>query len=118
MATITRFDDLSPELILCIFDFLSSADRYKSFFDYDDRLRVLVKKRTEFSRKELNADILRFSTLHSWYKHLSFHNGGNLYFIIPAQGQQPRYNFDPRVTDSNGLHRWFLYDGEEKKNFE
>jgi len=114
MATVTRFDDLSPELILCIFDFLSTADRYKSFFDYDYRSRVLVKKHTGFSRKGLDADILRFSTLHSWYKHLSFENGGSLYFIIPKQGQQPRYSFDPRIIDSNGLHWWFLYHGWEK----
>jgi hypothetical protein len=114
MGTITRLDDLSSELILCIFDFLSPADRYKSFFEYDYRLRVLVKKRTEFSRKKLNADILRFSTLHSWYKHLSFVNGGNLYFIVPGQGEQPRYSFDTRVTDSNGLHWWFIHEGAEK----
>ncbi len=110
---ITRFDDLSAEVILCVLDFLSTADRYKSFFDYNDRLRALVKKRTEFSRKDLNADILRFSTLHSWYKHLSFDNGGSLYFIVPMQGQQARYSFDPRITDSNGLHWCFLYGGEE-----
>jgi hypothetical protein len=114
MSTIiTRFDDLSPEVILCILDFLSTADRYKSFFDYDYRLHVLVKKRTEFSRKDLNGDILRFSTLHSWYKHLSFDNGGSLFFIVPTQGQQSRYNFDPCITDSNGLHWWFLYDDQQ-----
>jgi hypothetical protein len=114
MSTIiTRFDDLSPEVILCILDFLSTADRYKSFFDYDYRLHVLVKKRTEFSRKDLNADILRFSTLHSWYKHLSFDDGGSLFFIVPTQGQQPRYHFDPRIADSNGLHWTFLRGGKE-----
>jgi hypothetical protein len=113
MAAVTRFDDLSPELVLCIFDFLSPADRYKSFFEYDYRLRVLVKKRTEFSRKKLNADILRFSTLHSWYKHFSFVNGGNFYFIVPKQGEQPRYSFDTCVTDSNGLHWWFICESNE-----
>ncbi|CAF2507677.1 unnamed protein product [Rotaria sp. Silwood2] len=113
MVTITRFDDLSPELILCIFDYLSSFDRYNSFFNYDYRLHELVKKRTEFSRKELNADILRFSTLHSWYKLLSFDNDGMLCFIIPTKGQQPRYSFDPRVTDANGLHWWFISDVRE-----
>ena len=114
MAEVTRFDDLSPELVLCVFDFLSPADRYKSFFEYDYRLRVLVKKRTECSRKELIADVLRFSTLHSWYKHLSFVNGGDSYFIVPRQGEQPRYSFDTRVTDSSGLHWWFIREGAKK----
>jgi hypothetical protein len=110
MASVTCFDDLSPELILWIFDFLSPADRYKSFFDINSRLRSLVKKYTKLSRKGLDADILRYSTLHSWYKHLSFDNGGDLYFIVPAQGQQPRYSFDPRITDADGLHWWFIYE--------
>jgi hypothetical protein len=114
MSTITCFDDLSPEVILCIFDYLSPADRYESFFECNSRLRVLVKQRTEFSRKKLEGDILRFSTLHSWYKHLSFDNGGDIYFIIPRKGEQPRYSFDPCVTDSNGLHWWFLYHRAEK----
>lgn len=114
MATITCFDDLSSELILCVFDYLSVADRFKSFFDCNSCLRTLVKRHTKFSREELDADILRFSTLHSWYKHLSFENGGSLYFIIPMQGQQKRYSFDTRVTDSDGLHWWFLYHGSEK----
>ncbi|CAF4122799.1 unnamed protein product [Rotaria sordida] len=113
MVTITRFDDLSPELILCIFDYLSPYDRYNSFFNCNYRLHELVKKRTEFNRKELNADILRFSTLHSWYKHLPLDNDGMLYFIVLIKGQQPRYSFDPCVTDANGLHWWFIYEGGE-----
>lgn len=113
MANITCFDDLSPELILCIFDYLPAADRFKGFFDCNSRLRTLVKKHTEFSRQELDADILRFSTLHSWYKHLSFENGGTLKYIVPMQGQQMRYSFDPCVTDTDGLHWHFIDHGYE-----
>ncbi|CAF1135189.1 unnamed protein product [Adineta steineri] len=68
----------------------------------------LVKRWTQYSRKGLDADILRFSTLHSWYKHLEFENGGSLYFIWPQKGQQLRYSFDPCVTDDIGLHWHFI----------
>jgi hypothetical protein len=106
---ITTFEQLSTEIILCIFDFLSPVDRYDAFFDSNYRLRSLVKKWTQYSRKELDADINRFSTLHSWYKHLEFKDGGTLYYIWPKRGQQLRYSFDPRVTDPIGLHWHFIY---------
>lgn len=43
-------------------------------------------------------NILRISDLHSWYKHL-----GNFTKAYPllAQGEEPRYGFDPRFTDEN-----------------
>ncbi|CAF3863469.1 unnamed protein product [Rotaria sp. Silwood1] len=107
--SITTFEDLSSEVIIYILDFLSPADRYNAFFDCNSRLRSLVKRWTQYSRKGLEADILRFSTLHSWYKHLDFKNGGTLYFICPRKGQQLRYSFDPRVSDSVGLHWRFIY---------
>ena len=109
MSEITCFESLPTEVIIEIFGYLSVADRYKSFFDCNIRLRLITKQRTEFSRKNLNRDILRFSTLHSWYKHLEFADGGTLYFIVPRQGEQERYHFNPQVTDRNGLHWWFLY---------
>ena len=108
-ANITTFEQLSPEIILSILDFLSPADRYDAFFDSNFRLRSLVKRWTRYSRKALDADISRFSTLHSWYKHLEFTDGGTLYFIWPKRGQQMRYSFDPQVTDTIGLHWHFIY---------
>ncbi|CAF3399052.1 unnamed protein product [Rotaria sp. Silwood2] len=108
-TNITTLDELSSEIVLSIFDFLSPVDRYNAFFYSNSRLRSLVKRWTQYSRKGLDADICRFSTLHSWYKHLHFENGGTLYFIWPQKGQQPRYRFDPRVTDALGLHWHFIY---------
>ena len=101
---ITTLDDLPSELILFIFKYLSVTERYESFFDYDTRFRQLVKRWTSYSREALDADIQRFSTLHSWYKHLSFENGGSEYFIIPQVGQQARYSFDPCINDTTGVH--------------
>ena len=108
-ANVTTFEQLSPEIILSILDFLSPVDRYNAFFDSNSRLRSLVKRWTRYSRKALDADISRFSTLHSWYKHLQFTDGGTLYFIWPRRGQQLRYSFDPEVTDTIGLHWHFIH---------
>ena len=106
---ITTFEQLSSEVILSILDFLSPVERYDVFFDSNSRLRSLVKRWTQYSRKALDADISRFSTLHSWYKHLGFAEGGTLYFIWPGRGQQLRYSFDPQVTDASGFHWHFIY---------
>ena len=108
MSGKTCFDDLPTEVLFEILDYLSVADRYKAFFDCNYRLRLITKKQTEFSRERLDKDIQRFSTLHSWYKHLSFENGGSLFYLIPQKGEQERYSFDRRVTDVDGLHWWFL----------
>ncbi|CAF3881839.1 unnamed protein product [Rotaria sp. Silwood1] len=105
--SITTFNDLSSELILCIFEYLSVADRYKSFFNYDTRLRQLVKRWTSYNRKELDADISRFSTLHSWYK-MSLRNGGVQFFIYPRQDQQPR-NYCSGDINAPNLHWWFIW---------
>lgn len=40
---------------------------------------------------------------------MEFKNGGTLYFIWPRIGQQKRYSFDPRITDSAGLHWHFIH---------
>lgn len=105
--TITKFDDLSPELILCILEYLSIADQYKAFFNCNTRLRQHIRQWISYSRKELDADILRFSTLHSWYK-MSLHNGGVEFFIYPRQGQQP-YNYITSDNVSSDLHWWFIW---------
>ncbi|CAF3596936.1 unnamed protein product [Rotaria sp. Silwood1] len=106
--SITVLDDLSSELILCIFEYLSAVDRYKSFFGCNTRLGHLVKRWTSYSRKQLDADIERFSTLHSWYKHLAFKDGGTEFIIFPQKGEQPRNSIDPSITDTAGLHWFFL----------
>jgi hypothetical protein len=93
-SPVIRFDDLPSEIVLCIFDFLSVADRYKAFFDLNLGLRLLVKRWTEYSRTELSSDIQSFSTLHSWYKHLHFQDGGESFFIRPGIGKQIRYGSD------------------------
>lgn len=114
--TVTTFNDLSSELILCIFEYLSVADRYKAFFDCNTCLRQHVKRWTSYSRKELDADILRFSTLHSWYK-MSVRDGGVTFFIYPHQGQQP-YNSATADADdvSSDLHWWFIWH-QDKPTF-
>ena len=105
--SITTLNDLSSELILCIFEYLSVADRYKSFFNCDTRLSQLVKRWTWYSRKGLDADILRFSILHSWYK-LSLRDGGPEFYIYPRQGQEP-YNSMSIDSNSPDLHWWFIW---------
>ena len=103
----TKFDDLSSEVILCVFDYLSVADRYNAFFDFNRRIRSLVKKWTNFSRRDLLADIRRFSTLHSWYKHLRFSDGGTICYLCPMRSRQQRNTRDHRSTDSGGWHWHF-----------
>ena len=43
-------------------------------------------------------DIIRFSKLHSWYKHLGKFEKA---YPLLAQGEEPRYDFDPSYTDLN-----------------
>ena len=62
--SIATFNDLSSEIILCILKYLSVPDRYRSFFEYDTRLNQLVKQRTSYSRKALDADILRIHLIY------------------------------------------------------
>jgi len=107
MNKISRFDYLSNELIVCIFDYLEPAENFQSFFDYNDRLRKLVKRYVNYNRRALDKDIERFSTLHSWYKHLDFYDGGVTFYMVPLKGEQERYNFDPCISDYAGIHWHF-----------
>ncbi|CAF2534476.1 unnamed protein product [Rotaria sp. Silwood2] len=100
-------DRLPNEIIICIFAYLKPEDKFHSFFDYNERLRKLVKRYTTYSRLELEKDINRFSTLHSWYKHLDYIADGEAFYIIPLIGEQPRYSFDPRISDYIGIHWHF-----------
>lgn len=107
MANISTFDCLSNELIICIFDYLKPAENFQSFFDCNDRLQKLVKRYVTYSRRALDKDIERFSTLHSWYKHLHFVDGGVTFYMVPLKGEQERYNFSPSISDPIGIHWHF-----------
>lgn len=71
-----------------------------------------MKKYIEFvfdnntAMPDCEQDIIRLSSLHSWYKHL-----GDFTIAYPLLmcGEEPRYSFDPRFTDEdqNNFH-WTL----------
>lgn len=46
-------------------------------------------------------DILRFSDLHSWYKHL---DNFNIAYPLLLRGEEPRYSFDPNFDDKDQLN--------------
>jgi hypothetical protein len=55
----------------------------------------------------LYQDFLRFSTLHSWYKHNPF-DGRDFYFYM-KKGQQIRHPIDPQVDDKENMNmHWFF----------
>lgn len=55
--------------------------------------------------KTLFQDFRRFQSLHSWYKHIRLE--GEEFYFYQAVGEQERYGFDPRTTDTLGLHWHF-----------
>jgi len=107
MSQIFTFNSLPNEVIVSIFEYLTAAENFHSFFNINDRLRKLVKRNVRFSRRDLDKDIERYSTLHSWYKHLSYTDDGDTFYLIPLKGEQPRYHFDERIKDYNGIHWHF-----------
>jgi hypothetical protein len=107
MSKISTFNYLPNEVILSIFEYLTAAENFHSFFNINDRLRKLVKRYVRFSRRDLDKDIKRFSTLHSWYKHLDYTDDGDTFYLIPLKGEQSRYSFDTRISDYNGIHWHF-----------
>ena len=110
MNEISTFDCLPNELIIGLFDYLEPAESFQSFFDYNNRLRKLVKCYVKYNRRTLNQDIKRFSTLHSWYKHLDFHDGGVTFYMVPLKGEQERNSINPRISDRIGIHWHFRKD--------
>lgn len=106
----STFETLPNEILCCIIQYLDPAECFRILFTMNYRLRKLVKCYVRYSRVELERDIKRFSSLHSWYKHLSFKNDGDIFYILPRKGQQLRYGFDPCVSDYNGIHWRFLDD--------
>ena len=57
--------------------------------------------------KLLREDFLRFSKLHSWYKHIPF--DGLPFYFYKKIGQQIRHHIDPQVDDKLGEH-WHFSD--------
>lgn len=93
------------------------AKKKRKFFGEDDNNgNKKPKSNTNtdiiFNEEQIYKDIVRLSTLHSWYKHLSDAGNSkiiNEFYFIPLKGEQIRYDFDPRVNDSHGIH-WHLID--------
>lgn len=108
MQNQSTFDSLPNDVILCIFDYLKPHEKFQGFFDCNARFRKLVKCYTDYSRRALDKDIQRFSTLHSWYKHLRFVDDGVPFCMVPMKGEQARYNFSPCISDSTGVHWHFI----------
>jgi hypothetical protein len=104
MSHTSTFDHLPNEIIICIFDYLKPDEKFRSFFDCNDRLRKLVKRYVIYSHRELDKDISRFSTLHSWYKHLSYDDDGETFYLVPSKGEQRRYDLP---YDHTGIHWHF-----------
>ena len=98
---------LPNELIICVFRYLELVESFQSFFDCNSRFRKSVKRYVPCDRRALDFDIERYSTLHSWYKHLNFDDGGVIFYQVPLKGEQARYNFDPCVFDRHGIHWHF-----------
>ena len=111
MSNISTFECLSNDIIVCIFDYLEPHEKFQAFFKCNNRLRKLVKRYVTYSRRALVEDIDRFSTLHSWYKHLHYHDDGVPFYMVPLKGQQMRYHFDPQVSDPVGIH-WYFRQGQ------
>lgn len=53
----------------------------------------------------LRTDFERWSTLHSWYKHISL--SGETWWAYQRIGQEPRNGVCPQVEDISGTHWWF-----------
>jgi len=53
----------------------------------------------------LRKDFLRFSRLHSWYKHIPIE--GDDFYVYQDIGEQPRNGVHPDVQDLSGIH-WHI----------
>lgn len=53
----------------------------------------------------LRKDFLRFSRLHSWYKHIPIE--GAEFYVYQDIGEQPRNSIDPEIKDQSGMH-WHI----------
>ena len=53
----------------------------------------------------LRKDFLRFSRLHSWYKHIPIE--GEEFYVYQDIGEQPRNGVHPQIQDLSGIH-WHI----------
>ena len=59
----------------------------------------------------IKKDLVRFSTLHLWFKLLPYE--GREYLAFPWKGEQPRNCISPRVNDSESEdYHWWFWDAE------
>lgn len=67
-----------------------------------------VPTNEETKKQLLIEDFQRFSQLHSWYKHLPIDGEDHVFLLL--EGQQPRYTFNPCLTDPcpTNMH-WHFY---------
>ncbi|CAF1496088.1 unnamed protein product [Adineta ricciae] len=107
MANISTFEHLPNELIIDVFTYLQPAQNFHSFFYCSQRFRKLIKQYVNYSRHDLDKDIVRFSTLHSWYKHLTYVNGGTTFFLIACKGEQDQYSYSPWMCVYDSIHWHF-----------
>jgi hypothetical protein len=59
-------------------------------------------------------DFLRFSKLHSWYKHIPLE--GDIFVAYLKKGQEIRHPIDPQVIDSSNNHWHFSLVDNYKSN--
>ena len=62
----------------------------------------------------MKTDFLRFSKLHSWYKHIPLE--GDSFIAYLEKGEQIRHNVDPQVIDSSNNHWHFSLVNNYKSN--
>jgi len=62
----------------------------------------------EYIMPDIEADIVYFSNLHSWYKH--FRKIAVKVYPILKLNREPRNSFYNDKTEKNNLHWWFIID--------
>lgn len=71
---------------------------------YIDQYIGYIKKHVT-QKPDVVADAERFSSLHSWFKHLS--KTGTTFFVFLARGEQPRYDFSRSFSkDDQSKFHW------------
>lgn len=56
---------------------------------------------------QITKDFHRFAKLHSWYKHLPI--DGKIFVFYRQQGQQVRYDFDKKFTESDQTKEYWHF---------
>ena len=117
MAKLSTFYCLPNELIVRILGHLNPAENFQSFFNCNDHLRALVKHYVMYSRRALDEDIKRFSTLHSWYKHRKFDDDALTFYMVPLRGVQEPSKDSQCVSHQRGIH-WHFWEHKTVPKFD